>query len=198
MTKPGLAAGKWSVGENVPWSVSWTGEDSYELAASAAFPGYAELMQAQRPGEGVPRFAAVHVTRQRLGVLGQLCHVCGRRTLNGDRYLFPVESGGFAAVGDGMRYAGTVPPVHLACARRARRLCPHLSHTLADPVRYPAEDSQVVPHPGAPLGMEALARSLPQGRKIVFICLRGYGPRFSRQVERMRKARGGDWAGFVG
>ncbi len=193
---------RWTVGENVPWSVSWTAEDSYELSPSADFPGYADLVQVQRPGEGVPRFAAVHVTRQRLGVLGQLCHVCGRRTLKGDRYIFPVELGGFAAVGDGMRYAGTVPPVHLACGKRARKLCPHLSHVLAEPVAYPSEESQVVPHPGVPAGMEALARTLPQGRPILYICLRVYGPRFSRQVERMRKARGGrtaeSWAAFTG
>jgi hypothetical protein len=39
--------------------------------------------------------------------------------------------------------------------------------------------------------MAALARSLPRGQKIVYACLRIYGPRFSRTVERMRKARGG-------
>ncbi len=204
MTVPAKHAapfGRWVIGENVPWSVSWTAEDSYDLHASQNFPGMADLVQVQRPGEGSPKFAAVHVTRQRLGMLGQLCHVCGRRTLARDRHIFPVESGGFVAVGETMRYAGTVPPVHLACGRRARKLCPHLSHALAEPVAYPSEDSQVVPHPGVPAGMEALARTLPHGVRIVFSCLRVYGPRFSRQVERMRKVRGGrtaeSWAAFT-
>ncbi len=197
-----MADSRWVIGETVPWSVSWTGEDSYDLAASANFPGYADLMQAQAPGQGVPKFAAVHVTRQRIGMLGQLCHVCGRRTLARDRYLFPVESGGFVAVGDRMRYAGTVPPVHLSCARRARALCPHLGHALAEPVMFPPDEGQVVPHPGVPAGMEELAARLPAGVRVAYSCLRVYGPRFSRTVERLRKARGGrtaeSWTGFSG
>lgn len=192
----------WRIGENVPWSVAWTGEQSFDVQPSSDFPGRFDLIQAQRPGEGVPRFAAVHVTRQRGGMMEHLCHVCGRRTPRRDRYIFPVESGGFVTVGDGtMRYAGTVPPVHLACGRRARALCPHLGHSLAEPVPYPAEDSQVVPRPDIPDGMAELARTLPRGITVVFSCLRVYGPRFSRQVERLRKARGGEpaekWAAFT-
>ena len=185
------ASTTWRIGENVPWSVSWTDEESFSLRDSSDFPGLVDLVQIERPGSGRPKFAALNVTRQRLGIIGQLCHICGRRTPARDRYIFPVESGGFVAVGETMRYAGTVPPVHLACGKRARTLCPHLSHALADPVAYPSEDSEVVPRPDVPEGMAALARSLPRGQKIVYACLRIYGPRFSRTVERMRKARGG-------
>ena len=74
---------EWKIGENVPWSVSWTGEDSYDLQASSDFPGFVDLVQVQRPGSGSPKFAAVHVTRQRVGMLEQLCHVCGRKTVRG-------------------------------------------------------------------------------------------------------------------
>ncbi len=193
---------EWKIGENVPWSVSWTREDSYDLQASSDFPGFVDLVQVERPGEGSPKFAAVHVTRQRVGMMGQLCHVCGRKTVRGDRYLFPVESGGFVQVGESMRYAGSVPPVHLRCGRKARAMCPHLSHALAEPVAYPSEESQVVPRPGVPPEMEPLARTLPAGVRIVFSCLRVYGPRFSRTVEGMRRGRGGrmgeEWAGFTG
>ena len=192
----------WKIGENVPWSVSWTGEDSYNLVASSAFPGFVDLEQVQNAGEGSPKFAAVHVTRQRLGMLGQLCHVCGRATTRDDRFVFPVESGGFVRVGETMRYAGSVPPVHARCGRLARQLCPHLSHVLAEPVAYPSEESQVVPRPGVPPEMEPLARRLPGGVRIVFSCLRVYGPRFSRRVEALRRERGGGmvegWAGFTG
>jgi hypothetical protein len=191
----------WAIGENVPWSVSWTAETNFNLQPSQDFPGLLDLVQEQRPGEGSPKFAAVNVTRQRMGMIGQLCHVCGRRTLVRDRYIFPVESGGFVSVGDSMRYAGTVPPVHLSCAQRARRLCPHLSHALAEPVTYPNEASEVVPRPDVPAEMAALAEKLPPGQKIVFGCLRVYGPRFSRTVERMRKDRGGrtaeSWRAFT-
>ena len=183
----------WKIGENVPWSVSWTGEQSFDLQPSEDFPGRFDLVQVQRPGEGVPRFAAVHVTRQRIGMQRQWCHVCGRPTLTRDRYLFPVESGGFVTLGDDtMRYAGTVPPVHLACARRARLMCPHLSHARADPIPFPSEDSLILPRPDIPEGMAELAKTLPRGANVVFSCFRLYGPRFSRQVERLRKARGGE------
>ena len=192
----------WVIGENVPWSVSWTGEDSYDLVVSDTFPGYVDLVQVQKPGEGSPKFAAVHVTRQRMGMLGQLCHVCGRATTRNDRFIFPVESGGFVRVGETLRYAGSVPPVHLRCGRQARLLCPHLSHVLAEPLAYPAEESQVVPRPGVPTEMGKLAERLPRGMPIVFSCLRVYGPRFSRRVEALRRARGGvmadGWAGFTG
>ena len=114
----------WKIGETVPWSVSWTGEQAFSAQASRDFPGSLELMQAEHPGEGIPRFAALHVTRQRCGIIGQLCHVCGRRTTARDRYVFPVESEGFVAYGGDMRYAGTVPPVHLRCARKSARNVP--------------------------------------------------------------------------
>lgn len=192
---------RWIIGENVPWGVSWTAEDRFDLEPSRAFPGYMDLIQAERPGDGAPRFAAMHVTRQRRGIVDQLCHLCGRRTLTRDRYIFPVESGGFVTVSKTSRYAGSVPPVHLSCGKRARSLCPHLSHALAEPVPYPGEESLVVPRPDIPAEMAELARSLPRGPRIVFACLRVYGPRFSRTVEKMRKARGGrtaeTWRAFT-
>ena len=186
-----MVGDRWIIGVDVPWTVSWTGEENFSLRPSQAFPGYTDLMQAQRPVEGRPKFAALNTTRQRHGMLDQLCHVCGRRTLRHDRYIFPVESGGFVTLGDdSRRYAGTVAPVHLACARRAASLCPHLSGALAEPVAFPSEDSVVMPRPDVPEGMEALAKTLPRGLKIVFSCFRLYGPRFTRTVERLRRDRG--------
>jgi len=181
----------WRVGETVPWSVSWTSEQSYDLQISQDFPGLVDLVQAQAPGIGTPRFAALHITRHRLGMVNNLCHVCGRPAPRGDRYIFPVESGGFATMPDEtLRYAGNVPPVHLNCARRARRLCPHLSKTFAEPMPIPSEESRLVQRTDVPPGMEALAKTLPRHLKIVFSCYRLYGPRFTRQIAKLREARG--------
>lgn len=177
----------WSIGKTVPWSVSWTGEQSFDLRASDDFPGFMEVVQIQRQGEGAPRFAAQHVTRHRVGMTNHLCHVCGRRTLNGDRYIFPVQSGGMFPVEGRQRYVGNVPPVHRACAKRAQQLCPHLSHSYAQPMAYPSEESMVLPRFDVALGMEELAKTLPPGLKVVFTCIRLYGPRFSKRVEQLRQ-----------
>ena len=178
---------EWIIGKNVPWSVSWSGEQSFDLKISQNFPGSMEVVQIERPGEGSPMFAAQHVTRHRSGMAHHLCHVCGRRTHKSDRYIFPVQSGGFVDVGDTRRFAGNVPPVHLACAKRAQRLCPHLSHSYAQPVPFPSEDSRLLSRTDVPLGMETLAKALPTGLKIVFTCVRVYGPRFSSRVEKLRQ-----------
>jgi hypothetical protein len=182
----------WQIGKNVPWSVSWTGEDKYDLCESADFPGLVDLVQVARPKTGTPKFAALHVSRHRAGMVQQLCHVCGRRTLSNDRYIFPVHSGGFVTVeGDGStRYAGNVPPVHLACGQRAARLCPHLSHGLAVPVAYPGEATRLMPRLDVVAGMEEVAASLPKGLPVVYSCFRVFGPRFSGKVVAMRTRLG--------
>jgi hypothetical protein len=188
-----IALNTWNVGTNVPWTVSWTAEAAFKLRPSEDFPGLTDLLQEQRAGQGSPKFGALHVTRQRLGLAGHLCHVCGRRTLANDRYIFPVESGGFVTLGDeSRRYAGNVPPLHLACARRAQRLCPHLGHAYAKPIAYPREPSTLHPRPGVPDGMHDLAKTLPPGLTVVFTCFRLFGPRFSAQIARLRPDGFGD------
>jgi len=177
----------WRIGENVPWTVAWTGEERFNLAPSAHFPGLTDLVQAQCPGVGTPKFAAMHVTRHRMGMADHVCHVCGKPTLKRDRYIFPVQSGGFVIMPDeSERYAGNVPPVHLRCAKRAQKLCPHLSHTYADPVPYPAEESRLMQRTDVIPGMEDIAKNLPKNLKIVFTCYRLYGPRFTAAARKLR------------
>ena len=162
----------------MPWTVSWTGEGSFDLAASSDFPGLVDLVQVERPGEGSPRFKALHVTRHRAGMARHLCHVCGRPTPRNDRYLLPVQSGGFVTVGDDpFRYAANVPPLHLTCARKAQRLCPHLGQATIPPVAYPNEESLLMPRRDIPEGMEELAKTLAPGLSVVFSCLRLFGTR---------------------
>jgi len=179
--------GKWTIGVNVPWSVAWTGEQSFDLQKSVDFPGLTDLVQVHKPGTGAPMFAAQHVTRHRRGMADHLCHVCGKMTVKRDRFIFPVESGGFVIMADeSTRYAGNVPPVHLACANRAKRACPHLSHALARPLPFPSEHSRLIQRTDPVPGMHDLAKTLPPGLKVVFTCYRRYGPRFTEHVKRLR------------
>jgi hypothetical protein len=178
----------WRVGESVPWSVAWSEEQSFRLQRSTLFPGMTEVTQAERPGVGRPLFAAVHVDRQRRGMAGHLCHVCGEPTPPRDRWIFPVASGGMVTMDDGSeRYGGNVPPVHIACAQRAQRQCPHLRKAMARPVACPADEGRLIWRTDVVPGMEALARSLPPGLEVVFSCYRLYGEAFSRKVARLRR-----------
>ena len=100
-----------------------------------------------------------------------------------------MQSGGFVAVGDDpFRYAANVPPLHLACAAKAQRLCPHLGQATIPPVAYPGEDSVLLPRRDVVEGMEALAKTFAPGLPVVFSCLRLFGPRFSRKIRKLREA----------
>jgi hypothetical protein len=182
-------AAPWRIGESVPWSVSWSGERSFALKPSTDFPGLVDLVQKQNPGVGTPLFAAVHLTRHRQGMAGHVCHVCGRPTPRRDRFLFPVQSGGFVTLEDGsVRYGGNVPPVHMACARRAQRLCPHLSGAFAMPEPFPGDEGRLIQRTDVVPGMEALAKTLPADLEIVFSCYRLFGEAFTRRVQVLRRA----------
>jgi hypothetical protein len=184
----------WIVGETVPWSVAWSGEQGFELRPDADFPGHVELVQIQAPGEGRPLFAVNHVTRNRRGLIGHLCHVCGEPTKSWDRWLFPLQTGGLVPLGDGQtRYGGNLPPTHKACAERAARQCPHLSRQYAVPVRFPKDDEgRMIQRTDVVPGMEAVAARLPPGVPVVMSCYRLHGPRFSRLVARLRTEAGLD------
>jgi ferredoxin len=178
----------WRVGESVPWSVAWSGEQAFDLQKSVLFPGMIELTQAERPGTGIPIFGAMHVDRARRGLSQHLCHVCGQPTSARDRFIFPVHSGGMVTLADGTeRYGGNVPPVHGACARRAQRQCPHLKTAMARPVACPADEGRLVWRTDVVPGMEKLAQSFPPGLEVVMSCYRLYGAAFSRKVARLRR-----------
>lgn len=182
----------WEIGENVPWSVAWTSEDAYSVGPDADFRGLVEVTQSESPGVGAPRFAANHLSRNRRGLLGNLCHVCGGRTEPGDRWLFPADSGGFVRMPDGSSlYAANVPPVHAACGRKAGRLCPHLSRRYAQLVPFPRdEESRVFPRTDIRPGLEAVQSMLRPGETAVIGCFRLFGPRFSAAVASLRPIAG--------
>ena len=173
-----------------PWSVAWSGEQAFRLQPSADFPGMIELDQKQAIGVGEPLFAAIHVTRQRRGMVDLLCHVCGKPTSPGDRHIFPVASGGMVTLHDGtQQYGCNVPPIHKACAGRAATDCPHLSRVAETPLRCsPADEGRLIHRTDVTPGLEALAATLPPNVEVVFSCYRLYGPDFTRAVVAAREA----------
>lgn len=181
----------WQIGKDVPWSVSWSGEQEFKLQGSDEFPGWVDLLQLECSGTGEPKFASLHVSRQRRAMLEHLCHVCGRVTTARDRYIFPVVTGNFVTVNDkDTRYASTVPSVHLSCAKQAQMLCPHLSHTMTSPVVFPGEVSILRPLGDIPDGMRDLSKTFPRGINIVYSSVRIYGLKFSKYVKRLRAQQG--------
>ncbi len=130
-----------------------------------------ELDQKQAPGFGEPLFAAVHVTRQRRGMVDLLCHACGKPTPPQDRYIFPVASGGLVTLQDGsQQYGCNVPPIHYACTARALEACPHLSRLMERPLKCSPEEGRLIHRTDVTRGLEALAASLPPGQEVVFSC----------------------------
>jgi hypothetical protein len=167
--------------------VAWTGEQAFRLQPSRDFPGKLELDQKQARGAGEPIFAAIHVTRQRRGMADLLCHVCGTPTAPGDRYIFPTASGGLVTLHDGgQQYGCNVPPMHRACADRARAVCPHLSRIDEPPLRCEADDGRLIERTDVTPGMEAIAAKLPKNVEVVLSCYRLYGPKFTRTVLKAR------------
>jgi hypothetical protein len=176
---------------DVPWSVAWTGEQAFRLQPSADFPGATELDQQQAIGVGEPLFATIHVTRQRRGLADMICHVCGKPTTSHDRWIFPTASGGLVTLHDGTeQYGCNVPPMHRACAVRARYACPHLQKIDEPPLRCTRDGGRLIQRTDVTPGLEALAAQLPGGQEVVLSCYRLYGPEFTAKVVKARA----DWA----
>ncbi|MFC3069134.1 hypothetical protein [Phenylobacterium soli] len=172
-----------SEAEDPPWSVAWTGEQAFRVQPSADFPGKLELDQKQARGVGQPIFAAVHVTRQRRGMVDLLCHVCGEPTAPGDRYIFPTASGGLVTLHDGsQQYGCNVPPMHRACAERARAACPHLSRLAEKPLSCGDDEGRLIERTDVTPGLEAIAAQLPKDAPVVLSCYRLYGDALTRSV----------------
>ena len=128
----------------VPYVATWTGERAIPAAVVARLDGvgvrYADEGLADRdrlgvlwtrvesrPGVGRPLFGQLHSTRQRRAMRRLLCQVCGGESDRDDRgvlWLTRDYRGDWP--GWPARMATEDPPVCLACARVASRLCPSL------------------------------------------------------------------------
>ncbi|MFC6091168.1 helix-turn-helix domain-containing protein [Saccharothrix lopnurensis] len=79
------------------------------------------------PGHGTPRFAQIHVHRQRRAMRKLLCQVCGNpadRNDDGTLWLIPDRTREWSGWPEGMVVAE--PPICLPCAHLATRVCPAL------------------------------------------------------------------------
>jgi len=175
--------------EDAPWSAAWSGEQAFRLQPSRDFPGKVELDQKEARGVGEPIFAALHVTRQRRGMADLLCHVCGEPTPAGDRYIFPNASGGLVTLHDGsQQYGCNVPPMHRACAERARTACPHLARVDEPPLQCSPDEGRLIERTDVTPGLEGIAATLPKDVEVVLSCYRLYGPEFTQTVVAARAA----------
>lgn len=179
---------------DVPWTVAWSGEQGYRLQPSRVFPGFVELDQKEALGVGEPLFATMHVSRQRRGLAEMVCHVCGKPTPANDRWIFPAASGGMVTLQDGsQQYGCNVPPMHRACAVRARHACPHLGKVDEPPLRCTRDEGRLIHRTDVTPGLEAVAAQLPAGQEVVLSCYRLYGPEFTAKVAGARA----DWEAAV-
>lgn len=116
----------------VPWNAMWSGEDKqFEIRPCRFIHNMPAVWQPHRPGTGRPMFAEPHLVRQRRSIAEMRCTVCGEKTERRDRYWF--EHGQHH---EGW-YMTTEAPVHLACARHAMKVCPHLKERGLDPWPFP-------------------------------------------------------------
>ena len=148
-----------SEGPRVPWNAGWTGEERFEVRPCRYAGGRMAMWQPFAPGSGKPIFAKPHNVRQRKSIAEMRCTVCGEKTVPSDRWWF-----GLGQFTDGC-FMTTEAPVHLACARWALQVCPHLRGREADLAPLPSNYSIVA----SMVGGEALHRDfgIDVGRQIV-------------------------------
>ncbi len=133
---------KLTIGVDVPWVTSWSGEPVLGVAPCPSIDGGLAIGQALSPGQGEPLFASNHLFRQRKSVRELGCPMCGEPTADGDRWSQTARWSTAAEVrakGLGawlpadfrddrpLLDAGAIAPMHRACAERARTACPHLA-----------------------------------------------------------------------
>ena len=114
----------------VPYTASWTAEESFFLASCEYFEGRLALCQAVAPGEGKPLFGKPHSQRQREVIARQLCDLCGKSIKTATKvslsHARPVPHGA-----EGWAILQVEPLLHKACAAESLRFCPSLRRDVA-------------------------------------------------------------------
>lgn len=123
------------IGLDVPWNTPWTGEAEFEVRPCRWAYGRRAVWQRFSPGRGRPDFARPHIVRQRRSVIEMLCTVCGRPTVESDRWSF--RMGYWRMVGARPALCTTEAPVHRACADLAGQACPNIRRQGLEPIRFP-------------------------------------------------------------
>lgn len=136
-----MPASRLKPGVDVPWVTTWSQERVAGVAPCPEARGRLAIQQEDKPGFGRPIYSENHLVRQRASVARMLCPMCGAATAEGDRWsltataetagslrarglshLLPPE----AADAQFVLNAGAIAPLHLACAERSSKECPHL------------------------------------------------------------------------
>lgn len=131
-----------AVGVDVPWVTSWSEEPVLGVRPCPTVSGRPALVQADNAGYGRPQYSRNHLVRQRLTMLGMRCPMCGRPTVEGDRWTQVARrtAAGMLrrrGVADALPRAvedrrvvvdaGSIAPLHKACVDRSLAHCPHLA-----------------------------------------------------------------------
>jgi hypothetical protein len=129
------------VGVDVPWVTSWSEELATEVRRCPSVDGELAICQAVKQGVGKPQYSRNHLQRQRLSVREMRCPMCGEVTSADDRWS---QTGRYTTAGElrsrglgsflprdmpderRLLNAGSIAPLHRACAERALEHCPHL------------------------------------------------------------------------
>lgn len=113
----------------VPWTVGWTGEESFFVGMCAVARRPA-ICQAVAPGVGKPTFGKPHCQRQRQAIAEGRCDLCGKplklATKVSLSHARPVTHGA-----TGLAVMQVEPLLHKACAATSLQFCPSLKRDIA-------------------------------------------------------------------
>lgn len=113
----------------VPWTVAWTGEDSYFIG-TCRFSRHPAICQAEAPGVGKPTFGKPHWQRQRRCIAEGRCDLCGKSLkLSTKVSLSHARPVGHGA--EGLAILQVEPLLHKACAAISMQHCPSLKRDIA-------------------------------------------------------------------
>lgn len=109
----------------VPYTASWSAEESFHVGRCRYFDGQIAIMQAVAPGQGTPLFGKPHAQRQRETIARDLCDLCGRSLKLSTKislsHARPVPHGA-----NGWAILQVEPLLHKKCAAESMRFCPSL------------------------------------------------------------------------
>lgn len=114
----------------VPWTVAWTGEDSFYVG-HCHYSQMPAICQAIAPGMGKPTFGKPHCQRQRECIAECRCDLCGRSIKSSTKvslsHARPVGHGA-----NGLAILQVEPMLHKAYAVESVRWCPSLKRDIAN------------------------------------------------------------------
>ena len=117
-------------GVPVPWTVSWSAENTgFHIAPCRFANGRPAICQAVARGEGKPRFGAPHMQRQRQAIAQGHCDLCGRPLHL--KTKVSLSHARMRAGAEGPCVMQVEPLLHKDCAAISVRHCPSLKRDLA-------------------------------------------------------------------